>query len=41
MIKLIAKDLIRMFNNNKRWKNTDLDIHEAANMSIAIASLKL
>lgn len=41
MIKLIAKDLIRMFNSNKRWRNTDLNIHEAANISIAIASLKL
>lgn len=41
MVKLIAKDLIRIFNSNKRWRNTDLDIHEAANISIAIASLKL
>eukprot|EP00347_Sterkiella_histriomuscorum_P024337 403331476 len=41
MIKLIAKDLIKIFNSNKRWRNTDVNIHEAANVSIAIASLKL
>lgn len=41
MIKVIAKDLIKLFNGNKRWKNTDLNINEAANISIAIASLKL
>lgn len=40
-IRVIAKDLIKLFNSNRRWKNTDLNISEAANISIAIATLKL
>ncbi|CDW83553.1 UNKNOWN [Stylonychia lemnae] len=40
-IRVIAKDLIKIFNSNRRWQNTDLNITEAANISIAIASLKL
>ena len=40
-IRVIANDLIKIFNNNKRWKNTDINISEATNMAIAIASLKL
>jgi hypothetical protein len=38
---VIAKDLIKVFNGNKRWKATDVNISEAANVSIAIASLQL
>ena len=41
MIRVILKDLIKIFNGNKRWKNTDMNIQEAANISIAIASMKL
>ena len=37
----MAKDLIKVFNGNKRWKATDINISEAANISVAIASLKL
>jgi len=33
--------LIKLFNSNRRWKNIDLNISEAANISIAIATLKL
>lgn len=40
-MRVIAKDLIKVFNGNKRWKATDINISEAANISIAIASLKL
>lgn len=40
-MKLITKDLIKIFNGNLLWRNTDLNINEAANISIAIASLKL
>ena len=38
---MIAKDLIKVFNGNRRWKATDLNISEASNIAIAIASLKL
>ena len=41
LIKILAKDLIKVFNGNKRWKATDMDIAEASNISIAIASLRL
>lgn len=41
MVKVIARDLIKIFNGNKRWKATDLNIAEAANVSISIAALKL
>lgn len=34
-------DLIAIFNGNKRWTNTDINISEAANIAVAIASLKL
>lgn len=40
-VRLIAKDLIKVFNGNKRWKNTDLTVSEASNIAIAIASLRL
>ena len=41
LIRVIANDLIKIFNNNKRWKNREINISEATNMAIAIASLKL
>ena len=41
MVRVLARDLIKLFNGNKRWKNTELDIGEAANIAVAIASLKL
>jgi len=41
MVRVIARDLIKVFNGNRRWKNTELNISEAANISVAIASLKL
>ena len=40
-VRVITKDLIKIFKDNKRWKATDLNIDEAANISVAIASLKL
>ncbi len=41
MIRVLARDLIKLFNGNKRWRPTELNINEAANISVAIASLKL
>ena len=41
MIQVLSRDLIKVFNGNRRWKATDLDINEATLISIAIASLKL
>ena len=41
IIKVLARDLIKIFNGNKRWKPTELNAGEAANISIAIASLRL
>jgi hypothetical protein len=41
LVRVIAKDLIKVFNGNKRWKATDLNINEASNISVALASLKL
>ena len=41
MVRVLARDLIKLFNGNKRWKPTELNISEAANISVAIASLKL
>lgn len=38
---MIARDLIKLFNGNKRWKAQDLNISEATSISIAVASLKL
>ena len=40
-MRILARDLIKVFNGNKRWKATDLNISEAAVISIAIASLRL
>lgn len=41
LVRVIARDLIKIFNGNKRWRATDLNIGEAATITIAIASLKL
>ena len=41
MVRVLARDLIKLFNGNRRWKATELNINEAANISVAIASLKL
>ena len=41
MVFLIARDLIKVFNGNKRWKATEINVSEAATVSIAIASLRL
>lgn len=40
-MRILAKDLIKLFNGNKRWKATDMNISEAANISIAVSSLRL
>jgi len=39
--KLIANDLIKMFNDNPRWHMIDIDIFEAVNISVGIAVLKI
>jgi len=41
LVRVIARDLIKIFNGNKRWHNTEINISEATNIAIAIASLKL
>lgn len=38
---MIAKDLIKVFNGNKRWSATEINVSEAANISVAVASLKM
>jgi len=38
---VLARDLIKVFNGNKRWRATDINASEASNISVAIASLKL
>ena len=38
---VISNDLIKLFNNNPRWKNTEINLNEAANISVAIAILKI
>ena len=38
---MLARDLIKVFNGNKRWRATDINASEASNISVAIASLKL
>lgn len=40
-VRLIANDLIKIFKRNQRWKATDLNIDEATNLAVAIASLKM
>lgn len=39
--KLISSDLIKLFNQNPRWNATDLNLMEAANISVGIAVLKV
>jgi hypothetical protein len=39
--KIIVQDLIKLFNQNPRWKATDINLQEATNISIAIAVLKV
>lgn len=39
--RLIANDLIKLFNQNPRWNATELDILEATNISVGIAVLKV
>ena len=41
IIKVLARDLIKVFNGNKRWRATDINASEASNIAVAIASLKL
>lgn len=38
---MLAKDLVKVFNGNKRWRATDMNISEAATVAIALASLKM
>ena len=38
---VIAEDLIKLFNSNPRWNPTEVNLKEAANISVAIAVLKL
>jgi hypothetical protein len=33
--------LIKLFNNNPRWNATELDLREAANVSVALTVLKV
>jgi len=39
--KTICSDLIKLFNNNPRWNATELDLREAANVSVALTVLKV
>ena len=39
--KTISADLIKLFNQNPRWNATELNVSEAANISVAIAVLKV
>lgn len=39
--KIIVQDLIKIFNQNPRWKATDLNLQEASNISVSIAILKV
>lgn len=39
--KLITKDLIKIFGQNERWNATEINLQEAANISVAIAILKV
>ncbi len=41
LIRVLARDLIKVFNGNRRWKATEFNVSEAANVSVAITSLKL
>jgi len=39
--KLVYGDLIKLFNQNPRWNATEINLQEAANISVAIAVLKV
>ena len=39
--KTISQDMVKLFNKNPRWTATELNLQEAANISVAIAILKL
>lgn len=39
--KTISNDLIKIFNQNLRWNATEINLSEAANISVAIALLKI
>ena len=39
--KVVAQDLIKIFNQNERWNATELNLKEASNVAVAIAILKL
>jgi len=38
---VISDDLIKVFNSNPRWQPTEMNLQEAANVSVAVAVLKL
>lgn len=37
----MAKDLIRVFNENPRWRATEMNFLEAANISVSLTILKV
>ena len=39
--KVVAQDLIKIFNSNQRWNATEINLKEAANVAVAIAILKV
>lgn len=39
--KQIGQDMIKIFNSNPRWIATELNLQEAANISVSIAVLKI
>lgn len=41
MIKLVAKDLVKLFNNNPRWSPTEMNITEAAVISSGLALVRV
>jgi len=41
LVRVLAKDLVKVFNGNRRWQATELNCGEASNIAIAISSLRL
>ena len=39
--KTVCTDLIKLFNNNPRWKSIEFNLREAANVSVALTVLKV
>ena len=39
--RMLIKDFIKVFNNNPRWKPTDVSLFEATNIAISIALMKV